>query len=689
MSEGRRVASAELECPGVQPHLGEQGRGAGYAHPERGLDRNSLRKGSLAPAEFMGTSQQFSSAPRKGETVDLSAGREFLSPRPISVRPSSNYGSGPPVVVGSHHATRALTRPPPSPSAPFGALPSPRTYQSNSYRDAALAAAQHGLSAYAQSAAAAAAAASRALTPRSGGGPAAGCGAATASPGRPPPAPRPTQHSAPTPMACPPNGAEFLPSCRAPSPSRGSMPPTRTGFLPSRGTAPPGPGSPGRGGGDGAAAAAAAATAAMASHRSGDLATVTVTHNDLWWRGAFDGSTEPDDPLAGGGGGNGSGPARPVSGSTAGAIRVMSPGWGAAPPSVFEADGRPGTRGGGPQYDMDGRPTTRGGQRPPSRAQLSLSQQRPPAHVSPLGPGWAGLFAGGCGTVSGEAASAAMTGAQYTPPRAPSAGACLSWSGDAAEQVGSHRRQLVPLPPTAVPAAVAARLGSPLSRCIGNCSVTGGALTVPPPPPSVGLSPASHGQPQGLQVPGQLPAPGGGGSSSNSSNSSSSGGGGGVATGSGRAQLGVKLSSIAEAPGSPILLPLPPQMQQQQRQQQQQQSKDSIGRVDSGGRKAPREREASFTSLVADPNALLSRISGGNSEEGVPDDSYLSNMDQDASNRSASGRARPRRNSASSPAAGGYLGHGPLSGDVAGGIVLGAAGSGSPTDENPSTRPRR
>jgi hypothetical protein len=38
--------------------------------------------------------------------------------------------------------------------------------------------------------------------------------------------------------------------------------------------------------------------------------------------------------------------------------------------SVFEHDGRPGTRGGGTMYDLDGRPLTRNG-RPPSRMQVS------------------------------------------------------------------------------------------------------------------------------------------------------------------------------------------------------------------------------------------------------------------------------------------------------------------------------
>ncbi|GIL98933.1 hypothetical protein Vretimale_4251 [Volvox reticuliferus] len=706
MSQGRWVASAELEGPGVQPQAGEQGRGVGSVQPERGLERTLLGKGSFTHADFMGTSQQLNSpSTRKGETLDIITGRETISSRPVTVRPSSNYGggSGPPVVT-THNTARGLSRPS-APPASYGSMLSPRTHHSTSYgsyRDVAVAAAQHGLSAYAQSAAAAAAAMIRGHTPRSGGGT-----AAVATPGRPPPAPRPTQHSAPTPMASAiPNGpaAEFLPSCSGAPPNIGSVSASRgLSFLPSRCSA-PSPNSPGRGD-----VSASATSGAVTSHRSGgDVAMVTVTYNDVWWRGAFEGSVEPDDSLVAPPGGGG------LSVGGAGAIRVMSPGWGAAPPSVYEADGRPGTRGGGPLFDIEGRPTTRNGQRPPSRALLNLAQNRPPAHVAPLGgQGWAGLFAGGCGTGSGEALFSSTASPPPPPPpfstspRAPSAGTSISWSGDAAEPPGSHRRQLVPLTPPIPGSAAAARLSSPQARAFGNGSSgvagLGGVLT--------SLAPASHPvgpasvisphSPQVLQPPVTSPpqrlASAGGtawgvGSSSSSSSSSSnslaaSGGGGGT-----RAQLTSKLSSIAEVPGSPVLLPLPPQPQQKK---QPSKSSAASARVADGvgGRKAPREREAGgFLTVVGDgADAQQSPFSPSMfSEEGLIDDSRRSNMDQDSGSCghdgggvsgggnmtvtgtiSGNGRARLRRSSSNILTGGAgtssYLrGHGSLTPDLTG-----------------------
>ncbi|EFJ44869.1 hypothetical protein VOLCADRAFT_118608, partial [Volvox carteri f. nagariensis] len=290
-----------------------------------GLDRTFLRKGSSAHASQMGTSQQLSSPPRKGETLDVTAGRDLASPKPVTVRPSSNYGGcGPPVVAVPHHATRAISRPPHA-SSPFGNMLSPRNHQATSYRDAALAAAQHGLSAYAHSAAAVAAAA-RGHTPRSGAGASAGSGAgaggggSAAGPGRPPPVPRPMQHSAPTPIASTTSNsgtaAEFLPSCSGASPSRISAPTTRApALLPSRGSM-PSPSSPGRGGEAAPAfAASAASSTPPGNYRTGEVAMVTVTCNDVWWRGAFDGSAiEPDDHLFGGVGVGGN-PPRPLSGT--------------------------------------------------------------------------------------------------------------------------------------------------------------------------------------------------------------------------------------------------------------------------------------------------------------------------------------------------------------------------------------
>ncbi|GLI68732.1 hypothetical protein VaNZ11_013222 [Volvox africanus] len=669
MSQGRWVASSELEGQGVQPQVREQGRGVDSTHPERGLERTFLRKGSFTHADLMGTSQQLNSpTTRKGETLDIVAGREMISARPVTVRPSSNYGggNGPPVVT-THNTARGLSRPSPPPAS-YGSMLSPRTHHSTSYgsyRDVALAAAQHGLSAYAQSAAAAAAAAMiRSHTPRSGGGT-----AAVATPGRPPPAPRPTQHSAPMPMAnTAPNGpvGEFLPSCGVAPPISSSVPASRgLSFLPSRCSA-PSPNSPGRGD-----VSASAPSGSVTSHRSGgDVAVVTVTYNDVWWRGAFEGSVEPDDPSAAGGGGGGGGGG---SVGATGAIRVMSPGWGAAPPSVCEADGRPGTRGGGPLFDIEGRPTTRNGQRPPSRALLNLAQHRPPAHVAPLGgQGWPGLFASGCNTASGEALMSATVSLPppYSPsPRTPSAGTSISWSGDAAEPPGSHRRQLVPLTPTIPGSAAAARLSSPQARAFGNGSTgvagPGGVLTsLMPPSHPVGLAPVtSPHSPQGLPPPvtsptQRLAAAGGGacgvGSSSSSSSSSSnslatsvcvgsgSGGGSGGSGGGGggtRAQLTSKLSSIAEMPGSPVLLPLPPQPQPQP-QQQKQPSKSSAASarvadgIHIGGRKAPRERGASgfLAAFLADgTDAEQSPLSPSMfSEEGLIDDSRRTNYDQNS-----------------------------------------------------------
>ncbi|GIL43559.1 hypothetical protein Vafri_1256 [Volvox africanus] len=754
MSQGRWVASSELEGPGVQPQVREQGRGVDSAHPERGLERAFLRKGSFTHADFMGTSQQLNSpTTRKGETLDMIAVRETISTRPVTVRPSSNNGggNGPPVVTTLNTA-RGLSRPS-APPASYGSMLSPRTHHSTSYgsyRDVALAAAQHGLSAYAQSAAAAMI---RGHTPRSGGST-----AAVATPGRPPPAPRPTQHSAPTPMAnAAPNGpvGEFLPSCGVGPPISGSVPASRgLSFQPSRCSA-PSPNSPGRGD-----VSASATSGSVTSHRSGgDVAVVTVTYNDVWWRGAFEGSVEPDDPLAGGGGG--------LSVGATGAIRVMSPGWGAAPPSVCEADGRPGTRGGGPLFDIEGRPTTRSGQRPPSRALLNLSQHRPPAHVAPLGAqGWPNLFAGGCNTASGEAliAATASLPPSYSPsPRAPSAGTSISWSGDATEPPGSHRRQLVPLTPPIPGSAAAARLSSPQARGFGNGSSgvagPGGVLTslVPPSNP-VGSAPVtSPHSPQGLPPPATSPtqrlaAAGGGawgvGSSSSSSSSSSnslatsvcvgSGSGGGSGGGGGgggtRAQLTSKLSSIAEVPGSPVLLPLPPQPQPQQQpqpqpQQQKQPSKSPAASarmadgVNMGGRKAPRERGAGgfLAAFLGDgTDAEQSPFFPSMfSEEGLIDDSRRSNTDQNSGSCgtdlvsrghdggsvsgdgnvtmtgtvNGGGRARPRRSSSNTLTAGAgtssYLrGHGSLTPDLTG-WLQGPSESASQTDETPSNRPRR
>lgn len=576
-----------------------------------GLDRKLLRKGSFTHADLvMGTSQQLSS---KSEMVDMKAGREVVSTRSVSVRQSLKFGSGgPPVVAAHYHAMRAVTRPPPSPSAPFGNLLSPRNCQSTSYRDAAMVAVHHGLSAYAPSASTSSAAA-RGPTPRSGGG-------SPGVPGRPPPVPRPMQHSAPSPVMPTSNGAvptaDFLPSCSGASPSRNNTALSRFSvFLPSRGSA-VSPGSPSRGD----VYAAAEAASSTSSHRPGDVALLTVTHNDVWWRGAFDGSADPDGPLVSMGGGGGA--LRPLSGA-AGAIPVMSPCWGSASPSTCEADGRPGTRGGGPQFDIDGRPTTRGGQRPPSRAQLSLAPHRPPLHVAPLvGPlgGRAGLFAsrgsGGCGMGLGETVPAvALPPALYiSAPRAPSAGASLSWSGDAIEQPGSLRRQLLPLSPTepgTSTTAVAAAVASPSSpqACVfgsGNDSEPASGSSLIPFSAPLGSSlralSASHSSHISEQTAEPLTAATAVGCSAISDFN-------GGFSGGARTYLASMLSSIGETPSSSVLLSLP---------QQNQQPQQFMGRPEGGngnGRKAPREREASFASHAGDLDSPQPYLPSASNEE--------------------------------------------------------------------------
>ncbi|KAG2448659.1 hypothetical protein HYH02_006016 [Chlamydomonas schloesseri] len=483
----------------------------------------------------------------------------------------SRGGPGPrqPGHYGNSGLPPCSTRPPSRPaSSAMGPLVSPRGHNpSNSYRDAAMIAAQHGLGAYGPSAAAAAAA-SRNLTSRSGAG-----GTAGAMPRHNPHMGHYYAHQQYGQYGGGGGGTERLPSRSGPPPSRGGMPPSRNGMPPSR-SGPP----PSRGGGGGAGPPQP--NSPRAYHRAAD-----APHGEGPWRGSHDpvGQEEAGlavvlvHPLALAGGPRGVAPA----------------GWGAAAgPSPYEVDGRPGTRGGGPQYDIEGRPTTRSGQRPPSRAQLGLGGGVPPppgGKVPPLGgPGWAGMFAGAGG----------MTGGSVTSPGGGAGpGGVVSGSG---ELSSSLRRSMLPLPPSLGPSANGSGgLGASKSHGTGVLSSMG----------------STHGHLSGS----------------------------GALTSTGR--MVSKLTSIAEAPGSPSMLsPKTPSSRI-----------DSAGGGGGGGgsfgRKSSRESDLMLSSIP--DGAAMDAFLDGISEEaadGVQDsdiDSYLANMDQDGG-----GKLGSRRSNAGSNASG-------------------------------------
>eukprot|EP00198_Chlamydomonas_reinhardtii_P013172 XP_001702509.1 predicted protein [Chlamydomonas reinhardtii] len=364
-------------CLGLQ--ITSQSRQSGpestsYAPPSRGLDRKLSRQGSR---NQMGSSQTFggSTLGRRGEQMDQGGGRDTMSRGgPAPRQPGHHAGSGLPA-----YGTRPPSRPA---SSAVGPLTSPRGHNpNNSYRDAAMIAAQHGLGAYGPSAVAAAA--SRSLTSRSGAGAGGGLNSSHGLGGLPGSLPRQAQHSGHMGHYYAHHqygqfggsgAAERLPSRSGPPPSRGGVPPSRSGVPPSR-SGPPPPSSPG------------------AYHRTTD-----APHGEGPWRGSQDPVLqEGGQPVV---------LVHPLAMAT-GPRGVAPAGWGAAAgPSPYEVDGRPGTRGGGPQYDIEGRPTTRGGQRPPSRAQLGLGSGVPPKPppgglIPPLGgAGWAGMFAGSLGSKS-------------------------------------------------------------------------------------------------------------------------------------------------------------------------------------------------------------------------------------------------------------------------------------------------
>ncbi|KAG2497985.1 hypothetical protein HYH03_004244 [Edaphochlamys debaryana] len=412
---------------------------------------------------------------RGGEGLDQSLGRDALS-RTGGLRqtPGPHYsGAGPPV---STFGARPSSRPV---SSAYN-MNSPRGHAGNSYRDAALVAAQHGLGAYAPSAAAAAAAAAsnatRNLPSRGGGG-----GLHTTYGGHPPPYQYQPHFQ--------PHHSQRLPSRQGPPASRSGMPPSRSGIPPSRSGPPPSRGGP-----------PPPTSPGAYNRRSSDSA----GHGDAPWRGSHDSSHDGPGPaqpsgftaaMAGGGGGGG-------------AVRSLAsavvPGWGAGAAASYEADGRPGTRGGGPQYDMEGRPTTRGGQRPPSRAQLGLGP-KPSPHVAPLAAGtWANMFGGGSpgSALSGSGSASSPTGT-------------LSGTNGSGELSGSLRRpSLLPMPPSMAP-------GSGATPSLPSLNGHAGS--------------------------------GGGGPGGHFAERSDRGGGMG-----GTGRLASKLASIAEAPSPPMVSPKGP-----------------------------------------------------------------------------------------------------------------------------------
>lgn len=369
----------------------------------------------------MGSSQTFggSTLGRRGEQMDQGGGRDTMSRGgPAPRQPGHHAGSGLPA-----YGTRPPSRPA---SSAVGPLTSPRGHNpNNSYRDAAMIAAQHGLGAYGPSAVAAAA--SRSLTSRSGAGAGGGLNSSHGLGGLPGSLPRQAQHSGHMGHYYAHHqygqfggsgAAERLPSRSGPPPSRGGVPPSRSGVPPSR-SGPPPPSSPG------------------AYHRTTD-----APHGEGPWRGSQDPVLqEGGQPVV---------LVHPLAMAT-GPRGVAPAGWGAAAgPSPYEVDGRPGTRGGGPQYDIEGRPTTRGGQRPPSRAQLGLGSGVPPKPppgglIPPLGgAGWAGMFAGGGGATG---ASAGSPGGGSGP------GGGAAGCGGGGDLSSSLRRSMLPLPPSLGPNA--------------------------------------------------------------------------------------------------------------------------------------------------------------------------------------------------------------------------------------------
>ncbi len=372
-------------APGLDRKLSRQGSRAHTAHTDMG----TLRRGEAPNDTGMGRDPGM-----RGSGALRQAGG-YYSGYP------GGYPAGGPPGSAAQYATRPSSRPA---SSAFGQLPSPRQHNS-SYRDAALVASQHGLSAYVPPA--------RKLASRSGQ--------------HPPPVYtngvgyQSNLHASGPQSYYQPLGSERLPSRggQYPPPSRNGLhqhhphqPPSRSGPPPSRGGPPPPP-SPGKSAG-------------------GDNVVLTVTHNDAGWKNL--------EQLHDSG--------HPYPSSVAAAMRGLGAGWGpGAPPggplgpSVYEVDGRPGTRGGGPQYDMEGRPTTRGGQRPPSRAQLGLVAPPPkPGHVPPLGSasplssssGWGSMFASGpvlpaVGASGGHGGTAAASSSNSSG--APAAAGELTSSG--------------------------------------------------------------------------------------------------------------------------------------------------------------------------------------------------------------------------------------------------------------------